>query len=399
MPLTRFVADVVGVVTICLVALLILLGLICIFYSLYLRCRIYSQGFIQLNYFTGPWIVRITYILFAIWWGLGEIARLDFLRQERVLSDIGFEWQETVCRGYIISNMGFSEPCLFLSLVLLLRAPLQKVESGPLSQKWNGKALRSVVLWCFPVLVLQLTAILAGPKLNHYRNGSKLLPDHFIRAATAFSLEGKDTIALCTFPLLSTIIFGVFATILTLYLMWVGRRIYNLVISQVLQRRIYIIILLAAVCLPLRYILLGLTALSKPQEYLFQALAFMAFLAPLSCILVCIFILVYCPAADSLALGSLQDLEARRRADNDQSDVISLIANQSYIEESSRNSPGRISGASTKTESISFRTDDRTGAFVELSLFSPSRDGSPQFQGWPMRPTPQPTTAGTGSDV
>uniref|UniRef100_A0A7N0T4M2 Uncharacterized protein n=1 Tax=Kalanchoe fedtschenkoi TaxID=63787 RepID=A0A7N0T4M2_KALFE len=397
MPLTRFVADVVGVVTICLVALLILFGIICIFYSLHLRYRIYSQGFIQLNYFSGPWIGRITYVLFAIWWGLGEIVRLDFLRQGRVVSAVGFEWQETLCKCYIISNMGFAEPCLFLTLALLLRAPLQKAESGPLSQKWNGKALRNVLLWCLPVLILQLAAILAGTKLNYYKKGTKLVPDHFVRAATTFLLEGKYMVALCTFPLLSTIISGVFLTILTLYLMLVGRRIFNLVVSKVLQRRIYIIILLVAVCLPLRYILLALSALSKPQEYLFQTLAFMAFLAPFSCVMVCIFILVYCPAADSLALGSLQDLDGRRRADDDQNDVSSLIANQSYVEDSSRNSPGRMSAASTKTESISFRTDDRSVTFVELSLFSPSRDGSPQFQGWPMRPTPRP--AGSGSAV
>ncbi|CAM8930957.1 unnamed protein product [Rhodiola kirilowii] len=386
MPLTKFVADLVGVVTICLVALLILLGVICILYSLYLRYRVYSQGLIQLNYFSGPWITRITFILFAVWWGLGEIVRLDFLRQEgRLLSTVGFEWQETVCKCYIISNMGFAEPCLFLTLAFLLRGPLQKVESGPLNKKWNGKALRNVLLWCVPVLILQLTAIFAGPKLSLYKNGTKLLPDYFTRTAIPFALEGKVSNALCTFPLLSTVIFGVFATALTLYLIWIGRQILKLVISQVLHRRIYTIILLVAICLPLRYILLGLTALSKPEEYLFQSLAFVSFLSPLCCVVVCIFLLVYCPVADSLALGGLQDLEARRRVDNDddRNEIISLIANQSHLEESS----SRISIASTKTESISFRTDERCATFVELSLFSPSRDdGSPQFQGWPMRP-------------
>ncbi|KAI8026751.1 hypothetical protein LOK49_LG02G02764 [Camellia lanceoleosa] len=82
MPLTRFVADALGVVTICLVAILVLLGLFCIVYSYYFRSHIRSQGFIQLNYFTGPWIIRIAFILFAIWWGFGEIVRLSLLKQE-----------------------------------------------------------------------------------------------------------------------------------------------------------------------------------------------------------------------------------------------------------------------------------------------------------------------------
>ncbi|KAK7853265.1 hypothetical protein CFP56_036429 [Quercus suber] len=134
MPLTRFSADAFGVVTICLVALLILLGLLCIIYSFYFRSRIRSQGFIQLSYFSGPWIIRITFILFAIWWGFGEVIRLSLLRRA-----LNLKWQETVCKCYIVSNLGFAEPCLFLTLVFLLRAPLQKMELGILSRSWNGK--------------------------------------------------------------------------------------------------------------------------------------------------------------------------------------------------------------------------------------------------------------------
>ena len=108
--------------------------------------------------------------------------------------------------------------------------------------------------------------------------------------------------------------------------------------------------------------------------------------------------LVYYPVADSLALGNLQDIEARRRVDDDHNDTISLIANQSHLEEESgRISPSRNSDASKKRGSISFRTFEMDGTsmgtFVELSLFSPSRDatppGSPPLLGWPMRPPTQ----------
>jgi hypothetical protein len=105
--------------------------------------------------------------------------------------------------------------------------------------------------------------------------------------------------------------------------------------------------------------------------------------------------LVYYPVADSLALGDLRDLEARRYAADE---TISLVANQSHLEESGM-SPGRNSDASTKRGSISFRTyqrDTSSGPFVELSLFSPSPDatlpGSPPPLGWPMRPLVDPIT-------
>lgn len=388
MPLTRFSADAFGVVTVCLVALLILLGLLCIIYSFYFRSRIRSQGFNQLSYFSGPWIIRITFILFAIWWGFGEVIRLSLLRRA-----VNLKWQETVCKCYIVSNLGFAEPCLFLTLVFLLRAPLQKMELGILSRSWNGKTAGYIILYCLPMFLLQLFVILIGPQLNREKSSQRKLPSYFTAAT-----ERVDNITICTYPLLSTIFLGIFAMILTAYLFWLGSRILKLVINKGLQKRVYMLIFSVSSFLPLRVLLLGLSVLVKPDPILFQVLVLLAFLALFGCAGVCICMLVYYPVADSLALGNIQDIEARRRVDDDHNDTISLIANQSHLEEESgRISPSRNSDASTKRGSISFRTFERDGTsmgtFVELSLFSPSRDatppGSPPLLGWPMRPPTQ----------
>lgn len=385
MPLTRFAADAFGVVTICLVVVLILLGLLCIIYSFYFRSRIRSQGCIQLSYFSGPWIIRITFILFAIWWGFGEVIRLSLWSRA-----LDLKWQETVCKCYIVSNLGFAEPCLFLTLAFLLRAPLQKRELGILSRRWNGKTAGYVLLYCLPVFVLQLLVILIGSDKSHLVK----LPHYFMSTAAASRKGKSDDITLCTYPLMSTIFLGIFATILTAYLFWLGSRILKRVINKGLQKRVYTLIFCVSSFLPLRVLLLGLSAFFKPDEFLFEALVLLAFLALLCCAGVCICMLVYYPVADSLALGNLQDMEAaRRRVDDDLNDTISLIANQGHLEESGRISPSRNSDASTKRGSISFRTLDKdgtsTGPFVELSLFSPSRDatppGSPPLLGWPMR--------------
>uniref|UniRef100_A0A5B6ZZL7 Plasminogen activator inhibitor n=1 Tax=Davidia involucrata TaxID=16924 RepID=A0A5B6ZZL7_DAVIN len=388
MPLTRFVADALGVVTICLVTLLVLLGLLCILYSFYFRTRIRSQGFIQLGYFSGPWIIRITFILFAIWWGFGEIVRLSLLRREgRVLNALNLKWQETVCKCYIVSNLGFAEPCLFVTLVFLLRASLQKSELGTLSRKWNGKTAGYVLLYCLPVFVLQLIVILIGPQFN--KDESLGFPHYFTRTST--KTKDQDVVALCTYPLLSTIFLGLFGTVLTTYLFWLGRRILNLVINKGLQKRVYTLIFSVSGFFPLRVLLLGLSVLSTPELFLFEALAFLAFLSLLCCAGVSICVLVYCPVADSLALGNLQDIEARRRISEEHNDTISLIANQIPPEENIESSPGRNSVASAKRGSISFRTiekNETSGAFVELSLFSPSQHStppvSPRLIGWPM---------------
>ncbi|XP_028762934.1 uncharacterized protein LOC114723011 [Neltuma alba] len=393
MPLTRLAADAFGVVTICLVAILTLLGFLCIVYSVYFRSRIYHQGFAQLNYFSGPWIIRVAFILFAIWWGVGEIIRLTYLR--RILH---LKWHETVCKCYIISNLGFAEPCLFLTLVFLLRAPLQKLETGIMSRKWNWNTAGCILLYCLPVFILQLVVVLVGPQLDKNKGSGQTLPHIFTSTAARSSVTWDQDIALCTYPLLSTILLGLFAIILTSYLFWLGRRILRRVINKGLQKRVYTLIFSVSGFLPLRVLFLGLSVLSGPEQFTFEVLAFLAFLALVCCAGVCICMLVYRPVADCLALGNLQDLEARRFID-DHNDFMSLIANQShledYVQENVGSSPARDSDASTKRGSISFRTVENagssTGPFVELSLFSPSRNahgpGSPSLRGWPMRPS------------
>lgn len=391
MPLSRFAAEAFGVVTISLVAILVLLGLMCIAYSFYFRSRIRSQGLHQLKYFSGPWIIRITFILFSIWWGIGEIIRLTLLRRTFHL-----KWQDTVCKCYIVSNMGFAEPCLFLTLVFLLRAPLQELETGIMSRKWNVKTLGYILLYCLPMFVLQLFVILVGPQLDKNKGSGKKLPHYFSSAAAASSITGENDTALCTYPLLSTILLGLFAIILTSYLFWLGSRILKLVINKGLQKRVYTLLFSVSCFLPLRVLFLGLSVLSGPEHLMFEAFVFLAFLALVCCAGLCMGTLVYRPVADCLALGNLQDLEARRFIE-DHNDIVSLIANQSRledtVEENARSSPDRYSDASTKRGSISFRTLEKgvtsTGTFVELSLFSPSRSatppGSPPLLGWPMQ--------------
>ncbi|KAL3620803.1 hypothetical protein CASFOL_035715 [Castilleja foliolosa] len=372
MPVTRVVADALGVLTICLVAVLVLLGLFCIVYSFYFRSRIHGQGFIQLSYFSGPWIIRIAYIFFAVWWGIGEIVRLKLWRHNgRVLDAVNLQWQENVCKCYIISNLGFAEPCLFLTLIFLLRASLQS--SGTLSQKWNIKTAGFILLYCFPIFILQLVVILMGPTFK--RDHISKLPSYFIES---FSNTNND-IAFCTYPLLSTIFLGLFATVLTVYLCWLGRQILHLVINKGLQKRVYTLIFSISSFFTLRVILLGLSVLTDPGRVVFDIIAFLAFISLLCCVGVGICVLVYLPIADSLSLRSVQrDMEARRGMSDDS---VSLIINQSPVEESQRGS-------------ISFRvmeTDGSSGTeFVELSLFDPNLDstspGSPRLVGWPMIP-------------
>ncbi|RAL44887.1 hypothetical protein DM860_003646 [Cuscuta australis] len=381
MPHLKVVGDALGVLTICLVSLLALLGLFCTLYLCYFHSRIRGQAHIQLGYFSGPWIIRVTFILFSIWWGIGEVLRLSVLREGgSLLNVLNGKWQETVCKGYIVSNLGLAEPCIFLIVLFLLRASLQK--SVTLNRKWNGKTAVCVLLFCAPVFVFQLIVISLGPTFNEGK-----LPQYFTMATSLPKTKDDDDIAFCTYPLLSTICLGLFTTTLTCYLFWLGRRILHFVINKGLQKRVYTLVLFVSGFLPLRVLFLGLSILSTPGGPVFEILTFLGFLSLLCCVVMGMCMLVYFPVADSLALRKVQrDFGAMHN------DTVSLIADQS-VPGGSITSPGRNSEASGKRCSISFRTMGKgdtssSGAFVELSLFSPSQHssppGSPRHLGWPM---------------
>ncbi|XP_055816386.1 uncharacterized protein LOC129885925 [Solanum dulcamara] len=394
MPYSRFAVDALGVITIILVSILVLVGLYCILYLIYFHTKIRGQGYNQLGYFHGPWIIRITFILFAIWWGFGEVVRLNLIRGDgRLLNALSFRWQEIVCKCYIVSSLGFAEPCLYLSVVFLLRASLQK--SGTLSQKWNGKTVGYILLFCLPVFALQLVLILAGPQFK--KKYMVHLP-HYFTSPVARSRDDVD-VALCTYPLFNTFCLGLFAIMLTSYLFWLGGRILHLVINRSLQKRVYMLVVSVSAFFPIRVLLLGLTVKTQPEHLPFQALAFLGFVSFFFCIGMGMFMLIIMPMRDCLALkkSSERDIEARRRLIDEQNDTVSLIVNQSTLGGSMVSSPGRNSAASTKRGSISFRTTDKDAtsgvAFVELSVFSPSQHstppGSPQLLGWPMLPPSQ----------
>nr|ACU17714.1 unknown [Glycine max] len=120
----------------------------------------------------------------------------------------------------------------------------------------------------------------------------------------------------CTYPLLSTLLLGLFALILTSYLFWLGSRILKLVINKGLQKRVYTLVLSVSGFLPLRVVFLGLSVLSGPEDFMFEAFAFLAFLALASCAGVCMCMLVYRPLADCLALD-INDTTSLIKGDRD----------------------------------------------------------------------------------
>lgn len=415
MPLSGTVADVIGVLTASLASIFILLSLLCVLYSVYFRSRIHKRGFDHLGYFNGPWITRLALVLVAVWWLCGEVLRLTLLKGEGRLFT-GLPWQERVCKLYIVSNVGFAEPALFLILVTLLHASVRKDSGGgtSLSCRWNGRAVGYVVLYCLPMMILQAVLVYAGPLINDEENSHGVKLNNYFTSLFYLSPQGQGVVAegadgaaggrvVCTYPLFSTVLLGLFDSVLVCYVAYIGYRVLSLVINKRLQNRIYLLMLLALTLLPLRVVLLGFSILPQPGSLPFEAVVFLAFLALLVFSTTAVCVLVYYPVADALALqglgrlGSPEEYDAAP-FDDYYSGASSLIVNQSHLGGTATESDD----VSTMPGSISFRTMIKDDALIssvvegcEPFFFSPPNFSSAgispcvsPFQGVPLQPPP-----------
>uniref|UniRef100_A0ACD5UBY0 Uncharacterized protein n=1 Tax=Avena sativa TaxID=4498 RepID=A0ACD5UBY0_AVESA len=306
MLLITFFTNIIGVVTIALVSIVSILGLICLSRSVYFQLWIKKKGYQRLSYFNGPWLTRITLILVAFWWGIGEVLRLTFVNGEgRFITNR--TWQANVCKFYIISNLGFAEPGLFLLLAFLLSAALQKQELGTLNHKWNRKTIRAMLMICFPSLLWEACVVFVGPRVALDDGQTSNLAKYWYSA----SADHEGNIA-CTYPLLSSIFLGMFYIILTVYVMFVGGQMLALVINKGLRRRIYMLIFATVILLP-RATLLGLSIVPWPGEIAHESLVFISFLVLMLAAMIGIVILVYFPVADTFAVGDREHVEMQTR--------------------------------------------------------------------------------------
>lgn len=376
MPLPRHISDAFGALTVFLVFILFLLSLFFIIYTIYFQLQIRQQSHLHLGYFNGPCLIRIVFILVTIWWGFGEVIRIRLLNSQ---------WKEGICKFYIISNIGFAEPTLALILLFLLQASLQDRTKGVLRHRWSLKTMACVLLSCFPIFLLQIFLVLFGHKF--FVMEDKMQEKELNKYLT--DIYSSNT---CLYPLMNTMLLGIFHGILICYLSCLGIQMLTTVINKRSERRICILVLSVNILLPSRVVLLGFSVLPHPGGLQQELLVFIAFLALPSWVFLCMWMLVYRPIVDSLALRNLgrsnRDVEeelmtTRTRTtttttipfvDNYHDGNSSQMGNQGYLE-TSRSSDS----SSTKRGSISFRTMIRPDLQLPISVSSDSYDNGISF--------------------
>ncbi|KAJ3678092.1 hypothetical protein LUZ60_001895 [Juncus effusus] len=406
-------ADAFSFASLSLLSLFLLLSLSSLFKTLYFS--LLKPRNPQLSFFNGPWLTRLTLTLISIFWAVIEVIRTSFVKRTLFTN---LPLQKIICKGYILVNLGFSEPFILFGFVFLLHASLQSKESGTLSKRWNLKTILYVLLLCGPVFILQAILVFLSPKFIKVEEQSQEIPHKERKTMDYFSKSyylNSEEEYICTYPLFGTILLGLIDTVLILYVVYIGSKMLSSAINKNLEKRVWWIIL-SVLLLLVRVSLLGLSVLPKPGLFAFEMLIFLSFLVMLSCISVGILMFVYYPVTDSLALE--KELELGQNSNNgiSETDLIppyddyysenaSLIPNQS-MRDLERNSEE----TSTKRGSISFRTmigtdgldetghSNRVGFGVEtghsnqvgfgpgsLQIGSPS-DSSPSSVSRPMLP-------------
>lgn len=266
------------------------------------------RSFVLEQDFNSLWIVRIILLVLAVLWSLVELLRLPLLRQPNwALHSVSFRWQANICRFYILSSLGFLEPCFFLTALFLVHGSLRNAPFTP-RKSWNGKVVILILSCCLPVFLLQLFLVVISPTFEFNTGYASTkegyhgrLPSYFTQAFEGVLMDTRN-VAVCRYPLLSTLVLAAFGVVYSAYFLWLGWRMVGVVINRCLQRRVYGLLAALLFLLPVHVLLLGMSVLSKPTHLVFELLGFFGFLTILLCTTVGEGILVIRPIADALAV-------------------------------------------------------------------------------------------------
>lgn len=299
MPLTGAATDVFGIGTLVLVILCCGAGALCSVYVFLFHFKV-SKELLPLRDFDSPWVVRVVLIGLCVLWSLGELFRLPWLRKsDGILHNVDLKIQGNLCRLHVVWSVGIMEPGFLLTLLFLIKGSLHQTSSA--SRNFNSRALILMGLFCSPIFILQLLLVLTSHSGNQEGFGGSI-PTYFTKCFEVMYDDAMTPYALCTYPLFSILLLGLFSCGFVLYFSCLGLSMIRHVVNRKLQKRVYSLLLAVVIILPLHVSFLGCSVRVKPSETAHEVLLFLGFLALLLCATGGLAILVILPVADALAV-------------------------------------------------------------------------------------------------
>ncbi|XP_060178048.1 uncharacterized protein LOC132607959 isoform X1 [Lycium barbarum] len=270
---------------------ILLLSLFSFAFIFHLRIR--SRQLPHLQNFNSLWAVRLLLVLFASLWAVNEVIRLPFIRRRYLypfLPSLSLHQQADLCKVHVVLSLGFFEPGFLITLLFLVN---ESIKTQNPFRTW-GVAL--VCLACSPILLLQSFFVFFSPleaKLPIYMHTSSYV---------STDLLGNKSV-LCTYPLFSCIVFGVFSIAYSLAFLLACWRVVAFVINKKIRVRLNMLATSFLILLPLQILCLGLSPLWQPAEPTHGYAILAMDLAVAWCVVIGEVILVIRPIADALAAG------------------------------------------------------------------------------------------------
>jgi hypothetical protein len=282
------------IITVILITLILTISLLSLTFIFHLRFKTRSSP--HLHNFNTLWSLRLLLVLSVILWSISYLLRSSlFLQRLRI-----FTLQQGIflCKLHVVLTLGLFEPAFLTTLLFLLNLSIQKRDP---SRTFTNIA--HILLVCLPVLLFQMLAVFYSP-ISFTNSSDQILPGIFQRNHIVhheFS-TGEES-AVCAYPLLSTIVFAVFAFSFLLGFVLSCCRVISIVINKRLRLRIYILWTTTVAAVTSQVTFMALSVMWLPEMVAFGGAALMVFLAGLCCVMVGEGVLVIHPIADALSAG------------------------------------------------------------------------------------------------
>ncbi|XP_022773776.1 uncharacterized protein LOC111316024 [Durio zibethinus] len=288
-PALPFIDSAIDFATISFIAILLFLSLFSICFIFHLRFK--SRRCRHLQNFNSLWTFRFLFVFFITSWALTELLRLPYFRRSYfypLLPQLTLPQRANLCKVHLVLSLGFFEPGFLVTLLFLLEVSVKKTHPR------SFFSVFFVLDSCLPIFLLQVYFVF-------FQGREIRLPELFHRSWFLCWNSHDHNTVLCAYPLLSTILFGVFGAVFTLSFLFSFWRVVSHVINKALRVRIFALALAVIIGLPLQILFMGLSVFWTPDKTAFDGIALIVFLTTFTCAVVGEGILVIKPIADSLA--------------------------------------------------------------------------------------------------
>ncbi|KAI3735456.1 hypothetical protein L6452_14954 [Arctium lappa] len=278
-------------VTLSVIAVILLLSLVSIFCIFHLHRK--SRASLHLRSFNNLWAVRLLLVLFVSCWAVNEILRLDFIRQRFLFTffpTLTFSKQDHLCKLQVVLSLGFLEPGFLVTLLYLINVSIKQQNPAK-----KGSVLMVIVM-SLPPLILQIIFLFFTPLKEQ-------LPWVMTRTSL-FSVDGfGNNRMICTYPLLASILFCVFAIVYSMGLLVACWQVVSLVINKTIRIRINMLGLTVMMALLIQTTFLGAESLWMPEDIGFGGVSLGLFVSVAVCATVGEIVLVIKPIMEALETG------------------------------------------------------------------------------------------------